>query len=28
LLGYNPDWNFTQGFIEAVNWYKDNIKVS
>lgn len=28
LLGYNPDWDFTQGFTEAMNWYKDNIKVS
>jgi len=22
LLGYNPDWDFTQGFIEAIKWYK------
>jgi len=25
LIGYNPDWNFTKGFIEAVKWYKENI---
>ncbi len=25
LLGYNPDWNFTKGFVEAVKWYRDNL---
>lgn len=25
LLGYSPEWDFTEGFKEAVNWYKDNI---
>ena len=25
LIGYDPDWNFTKGFIEAVKWYKENI---
>ncbi|QUI21957.1 NAD-dependent epimerase/dehydratase family protein [Vallitalea pronyensis] len=24
-IGYHPDWNFTKGFVEAVNWYRDNI---
>ncbi|MDT3766194.1 SDR family oxidoreductase [Priestia filamentosa] len=25
-IGYAPDWNFTNGFVEAINWYKENIK--
>jgi UDP-N-acetylglucosamine 4-epimerase len=25
LLNYNPDWNFTKGFIEALKWYKEHI---
>lgn len=25
LIRYNPDWSFTKGFIEALDWYKNNI---
>ncbi|HLR36375.1 MAG TPA: LPS biosynthesis protein WbpP, partial [Tissierellales bacterium] len=25
LLSYDPDWNFRDGFKEAINWYKENI---
>jgi UDP-N-acetylglucosamine/UDP-N-acetylgalactosamine 4-epimerase len=25
LMGYSPNWDFTRGFIEAINWYKKNI---
>lgn len=25
LLGYEPSWNFTKGFEEAVKWYNENI---
>ncbi len=25
LLGYDPEWNFTRGFKEAIKWYKENI---
>ena len=25
LLGYSPDWSFSQGFVEAVMWYKNNL---
>ncbi len=25
LLGYKPDWNFTDGFTEATKWYKENL---
>ena len=25
LLGYNPDYNFDKGLIEAINWYKENL---
>lgn len=25
LLGYEPDWNFKDGFLEAINWYKESI---
>jgi len=25
LLNYNPDWDFKNGFIKAINWYKNNI---
>jgi len=25
LLNYKPDWNFTKGFIEAIEWYKENL---
>lgn len=25
LLSYNPDWNFTDGFKEVINWYKENL---
>lgn len=24
-IGYDPDWCFKDGFVEAVNWYKENI---
>jgi UDP-N-acetylglucosamine 4-epimerase len=24
-IGYNPSWSFTKGFVEALNWYKENI---
>jgi UDP-N-acetylglucosamine 4-epimerase len=26
FIGYAPDWNFKKGFIEAINWYKVNIR--
>ncbi|WP_427337952.1 SDR family oxidoreductase [Caloranaerobacter sp. DY30410] len=25
LLGYRPDWNFTKGFVEVIEWYKENL---
>lgn len=25
LIGYEPDWSFTKGFVEAVRWYKENL---
>ncbi len=25
LLLYNPNWSFKDGFIEAINWYKENL---
>lgn len=25
LLGYDPDWNFTRGINEAIDWYKNNL---
>lgn len=25
-LGYSPDWSFEQGIIDAVEWYKENLK--
>ncbi|GAB1793262.1 SDR family oxidoreductase [Priestia megaterium] len=25
FIGYEPDWNFKKGFVEALNWYKENI---
>lgn len=25
LLSYSPDWNFKDGFVEAINWYKVNL---
>jgi nucleoside-diphosphate-sugar epimerase len=24
-IGYNPGWSFTEGFTEALQWYKENI---
>jgi UDP-N-acetylglucosamine/UDP-N-acetylgalactosamine 4-epimerase len=24
-IGYKPSWNFREGFIEAIKWYKENI---
>lgn len=26
MIGYSPDWDFTKGFVEAINWYKENIE--
>ena len=25
-LGYDPDWSFEQGIVDAVEWYKENLK--
>lgn len=25
MLGYNPEWSFEKGIIEAINWYKENL---
>lgn len=25
FIGYHPDWNFAKGFVEAINWYRENI---
>ena len=25
LLNYNPDWDFSRGIEEAINWYKENL---
>ncbi|MGY3718132.1 SDR family oxidoreductase [Sutcliffiella cohnii] len=25
LLGYDPDWSFQQGILEAIDWYKENL---
>ncbi|WP_226670495.1 SDR family oxidoreductase [Metabacillus litoralis] len=25
LLGYNPEWSFEQGIVEAIEWYKENL---
>ena len=25
FLSYNPNWSFKDGFIEAINWYKENL---
>ncbi|MCJ8007990.1 SDR family oxidoreductase [Lederbergia wuyishanensis] len=25
MLGYNPDWSFERGIIEAIEWYKKNL---
>jgi len=24
-LGYNPEWSFKKGIVEAINWYKENV---
>jgi nucleoside-diphosphate-sugar epimerase len=24
-LDYQPDWNFTKGFTEAIEWYQENL---
>lgn len=24
-LDYQPDWNFTRGFTEAIEWYQENL---
>ena len=26
LLGYSPQWSFEKGIMEALDWYKDNLK--
>jgi UDP-N-acetylglucosamine/UDP-N-acetylgalactosamine 4-epimerase len=25
LIGYNPEWSFEKGIIEAIDWYKENL---
>lgn len=25
FIGYEPDWSFKNGFVEAINWYKNNL---
>ena len=25
LLGYEPEWGFQRGIVEAIEWYKDNL---
>jgi UDP-N-acetylglucosamine/UDP-N-acetylgalactosamine 4-epimerase len=25
LMGYNPDWSFERGIVEAIDWYKSNL---
>lgn len=25
MLGYNPEWDFQRGIVEAVDWYKENL---
>lgn len=25
LLNYKPDWSFTEGFLEAIKWYRENL---